>query len=172
MKNLYEDFANKAAAIIGFDKTDCETFERSKQGLFENNLNGAESLKDYLSYRYFDPKTESFLLAGSSAGFLLEICPLVGVETSVVKNLNQFFAKELPVGGFLQFFLLASSDIEDFLRFWGNGRVSSDPVLQRITTTSGDARRLGPTLLALQGPTLPALHSLASCRQSKHRPCR
>ena len=53
MKNLYEDFANKAASIIGFDRTDCETFERSKRALFENNLNGAESLKDYLSFLLF-----------------------------------------------------------------------------------------------------------------------
>ena len=171
MKNLYEDFANKAAAIIGFDKTDCETFERSKQGLFENNLNGAESLKDYLSYRYFDPKTESFLLAGSSAGFLLEICPLVGVETSVVKNLNQFFAKELPVGGFLQFFLLASSDIEDFLRFWGNGRVSSDPVLQRITLERQKYLRIQAANYHSSGKCLPRSFKLLVSYSTIYRNC-
>ena len=55
-----------------------------------------KSLKDYLSYRYFDPKTESFLLANSAAGFLLEICPLVGVNDSVVKNLGSFLLKSYP----------------------------------------------------------------------------
>ena len=133
MKNLYEDIANKAADIIGFNQTDIETFDRSKASLFANSANGGEPLSNYLNYRYFDPKGENFLLTDSAAGFLLEICPLVGVDDSVVKNLNQFFAKELPTGGFLQFLLLASSDIDDFLDNWANGRISSDPILQRIT---------------------------------------
>ena len=98
-----------------------------------NSFNGGEPLKNYLNYRYFDPKTENFLLTDSAAGFLLEICPLVGVDESVVKNLNQFFAKELPAGGFLQFLLLASSDIDDFLEDWANGRTNPDPILNRIT---------------------------------------
>lgn len=160
MKNLYENFANKAAEIIGFERTDIETFGRSKKRLFENNLNGAESLKDYLSYRYFDPKTENFLLADSAAGFLLEICPLVGVSDSVVKNLNQFFAKELPAGGCLQFFLLASSDIEDFLGFWGSGRVASDPILQRMTRERQEYLRMKAANFHDSGKRLPRVFKL------------
>ena len=105
MKNLYEDIANKAAGIIGFNQTDIETFDRSKSSLFANSFSGGESLSNYLNYRYFDEATQNFLLEGSSAGFMLEISPLVGVDDKIVKNLNQFFAKELPAGGFLQFLL-------------------------------------------------------------------
>ena len=36
---LYEEFANIAAKVIGFEETDLETFERLKSNLFENNLN-------------------------------------------------------------------------------------------------------------------------------------
>lgn len=171
MKNLYEDFANKAASIIGFERTDIETFERSKKALFENNLNGAESLRNYLSYRYFDPKTESFLLTGSAAGFLLEISPLVGVNDSVVKNLNQFFAKELPAGGFLQFFLLASSDIEDFLRFWGSGRTSLDPILQRMTNERQEYLRSQAANYHNSGKRLPRVFRLFVSYSTIYRNC-
>ena len=80
---LYEEFANIAAKVIGFEETDLETFERLKSNLFENNLNGGEALRDYLSYRYFDNRSENFLLSNSCGGFLLEISPLVGVNDSV-----------------------------------------------------------------------------------------
>ena len=171
MKSLYEDFANKAAQIIGFEKTDIETFELRKKALFANNLNGAESLKDYLSYRYFDPRSESFLLAESAAGFLLEICPLVGVNDSVVKNLNQFFAKELPSGGFLQFFLLASSDIEDFLQFWGEGRTNPDKVLQRMTAARIEYLRSQAGNFHNSGKRLPRTFKLFVSYSTIYRNC-
>ena len=155
MKSIYEDFANKAASVIGFERTDMESFGRCKKALFENNLNGAEALKNYLSYRYFDPKTENFLLTESAAGFLLEICPLVGVNDLVVKNLNQFFAKELPAGGFLQFLMIASSDIEDFLEFWGRGRSNTDPILKRITRERQEYLRIAAANFHNSGKKLP-----------------
>ena len=39
----------------------------------------------------------------------------------------------MPAGGFLQFLLIASSDIDDFLSNWSKGRTATDPVLNRIT---------------------------------------
>jgi fructose-1,6-bisphosphatase I len=50
MKNLYEDFANKAADIIGFNRTELESFKRAKDALFESSLKGGEPLKNYLNY--------------------------------------------------------------------------------------------------------------------------
>ena len=171
MKNLYEDFANKAAEYIGFERTDCETFDRSKKALFENNLNGAESLKNYFSYRYFDSQTENFLLTGSGAGFLLEICPLVGVNDMVVKNLSSFFAKDLPVGGYLQFLLLASADIEDFLRFWGSGRTNHDPILQRITRERQQYLRDRAANYHNSGKRLPRVFRLFVSYSTTYRNC-
>jgi type-IV secretion system protein TraC len=171
MKNLYEDIANKSAAAIGFDRTDIETFARSKQELFENNLNGAEPLKNYLSYRYFDKSTENFLLSDSSGGFLLEICPLVGVNDSIVKNLNQFFAKELPSGGCLQFLLIASSDIEDFLANWGEGRINSDPILQRITSSRQEYLRKAAANFHNSGKKLPRTFKIFVSYSKKYRNC-
>ena len=76
MKQLYEQIANKAADIIGFSRTDLETFERVKGELFDNSINGGDSLKNYLTYRYFEPKSKNFLLTDNRAGFLLEIWSL------------------------------------------------------------------------------------------------
>lgn len=157
MKNLYEDFANKAADIIGFNRTELESFKRAKDALFESSLNGGKPLKNYLNYRYFDSVTDNFLLTEGAGGFLLEICPLVGVSESVVKNLNQFFAKELPSGGYLQFLLIASSDIEEFLDFWKQGRISKDPILQRITKERVEYLKVRAANFASSGKTLPRM---------------
>lgn len=171
MKNLYENIANIAAKVIGFEKTNLETFERVKSSLFESNLNGGESLRDYLSYRYFDSRTESFLLSNSCAGFLLEISPLVGINDSVVKNLGSFFAKELPGGGCLQFLLLASSDIEDFLAFWAKGRISSDPILQRITKERQEYLRKKAASFHNSGKRLPRVFRLFVSYSATYRNC-
>ena len=171
MKHLYEDFANISASFIGFDRTDIETFSRVKKELFENNLNGGEALKDYLSYRYFDKGSEVFLLSDSAAGFLLEICPLVGVSDSVVKNLNQFFAKELPSDGCLQFLLIASCDIEDFLEDWSKGRISSDPILQRITSLRQKYLRKCAASFHNSGKKLPRTFKLFISYSKIYRNC-
>ena len=157
MKNLYEDFANKAADIIGFNRTELESFQRAKDALLESSFNGGEPLKNYLNYRYFDPASKNFLLSGGAAGFLLEICPLVGVDEQVVKNLNQFFANELPSSGYLQFLLIASSDIEEFLEFWKQGRTSKDPILQRITEERSRYLRSQAANFTKSGKKLPRM---------------
>ena len=49
MKNLYEDIANKAADIIGFNRTELESFQRAKDAVLESSFNGGEPLKNYLN---------------------------------------------------------------------------------------------------------------------------
>ncbi|MGV2433273.1 MAG UNVERIFIED_CONTAM: TraC family protein [Rickettsiaceae bacterium] len=155
MKNLYEDFANFAAKAIGFNTTDIETGSRALSGLLDDSYFGGEPLKNYLCYRYFEPKTENFLMTNGAAGFLLEICPLVGVNDGVTKSLNLFFANELPKDGFLQFFLLASSDIDDFLAFWKKGRTNVHPVLKRITELRAEYLRKKAAEFRASGKKLP-----------------
>ena len=135
MKGLYENIANKAASIIGLEQTEIENGDVALQKLFKNSFYGGEPLRNYLNYRHFDKKSENFLLTNGAAGFLLEISPLVGVDERIVKSLNLFFAKELPKGGFLQFFLMASSDISNFLKLWGQARISTHPILKRMTNS-------------------------------------
>jgi type-IV secretion system protein TraC len=155
MKNIYEDFANKAAQIIGLQTTDIETGDRALKSLFENSFFGGEPLRNYLNYRYFEPRSENFIMTNGAAGFLLEICPLVGVDNAVVKSLELFFASELPKDGFLQFFLMASSDIDDFLNFWQAGRTNNHPILNRITKTRIDYFKKQATGFSTSGKKLP-----------------
>jgi type-IV secretion system protein TraC len=155
IKNLNEDFANKAANLIGFNETDIETTNRANKALFDNSFYGGEPLRNYLNYRYFEPKSENFLLTNGSAGFMLEICPLVGVNDGSVKSLNLFISKELPKDGFLQFFLMASSDIDDFLDFWSKGRVNKHPILQRLTKSRVEYFRKAASDFTNGGKKLP-----------------
>jgi len=81
--------------------------------------------------------------------------PLVGVNDMVVKNLNQFFANDLPKDGYLQFLLIASTDIEDFLKLWNQGRVNNNPILQRITKGRAEYLREKALNFASSGQCLP-----------------
>jgi type-IV secretion system protein TraC len=155
MKNIYEDFSNYAAKIIGLEQTEIEAKERALDSLFAGSFYGGESLRNYLAYRYFEPKSETFLMTKGSAGFMLEICSLVGVSDGTVKSLNLFFANELPKDGFLQFFLMASNDIDDFLRFWEAGRVNEHPILKRITKSRIDYFRKQASEFRTSGKKLP-----------------
>lgn len=155
MKDLYEGFANIAAQAFGFNTTELEAGSRAQKELFANSFYGGQSLRHYLNYRYFEPSSENFLLTGGAAGFLLEICPLVGVNDNVTRSLNLFFSKELPKDGFLQFFLLASSDIDDFLKFWAAGRTNGHPILQRITNSRMQYLRQMAANLSSSGKRLP-----------------
>jgi TraC protein len=171
MKKLYEDLANKAAGLFGFSQTDIESFSAAKESLFASSICGGEPLRNYLAYRYFDNKNEVFLLRESAAGFLLEISPLVGVSDLTVKNLNQFFASELPPSGCLQFFLLASSDIEDFLEFWGSGRTNPDPILQRMTRERKEYLRARAANFHASGKRLPRIFRLFVSYSAIYRSC-
>jgi type-IV secretion system protein TraC len=155
MKHIYESFANKAADLIGFEKTDLSLKSYYKKKLFENAMYGGESVRDSLQYRHFDEKRELFYLNGGRAGFMMEISPLVGVNDSVVRALNMFFAKDLPKDGVLQFFLMASSNIDGFLDFWEEGRVSEDPILKRITKSRSDYLRTQAQNFHTSGKKLP-----------------
>jgi len=132
MKELYENFTNMMGRIAGFDTSSGFSGDKALKDLFDNSYFGGEPLKNYLNYRYFDKISGNFLMTNGSAGFLLEIFPLVGIREEVVKSLNMFFENELPKNGYLQFFLMASTDIDDFLKFWKSGNKHNHPILQRM----------------------------------------
>lgn len=155
ISGIYEEFANLSAKVLGLGETDIETGDKVLEDLFSGSFCGAHSLRNYLSYRYFEPKSESFLLTKGAAGFMLEICPLVGVSDGVTRSLNLFFSSELPKDSFLQFFLMASSDIDDFLNFWERGRVNNHPILQRITKSRVEYFKKQAAGLRLSGKKLP-----------------
>ena len=133
LKTLYEKVEQKSANLMGFERSKHSSNGGALDNLLAGSMLGAQSLNDFLSYRYFDSESGNFLLSEGAAGFMLQISPLVGISDKVVKSLNLFLAKELPKDGCLQFFLIASSDIDDFLMSWKEGRKTDHPILKRIT---------------------------------------
>lgn len=133
-----ENISNKAAKYFGFDQSATHKSLEQNRALIESSNNSASSLSDYFYYRYYDEEDELFFLDGGVCGFMLEIQPIVGVDEGLVKNLDHFFNEELPYGSFIQFFLLASSDIDPILDRWESSRVNKHPMLQKITQKQVD----------------------------------
>jgi len=99
---------------------------------------GVNVLESYLSYRYFDAENGLFINDSGVVGFILEISPIVGVDESIVKNLQHFFNDELPDNSYLQFLLVASHDVEDILNNWQSARSSNNAVLNKLTELRAD----------------------------------
>lgn len=104
----------------------------------QNLTSGVSVLEDYLSYRYFDAENGLFISDKGVTGFILEIAPIVGVDESIVKNLQHFFNDELPDNSYLQFLLVASHDVEGILSNWQAARNSNNPVLNKLTEQRAD----------------------------------
>lgn len=135
---LLESISNKTAKYFGFDESSTSRSTELNESLIASASNGASSLSDYLYYRYFDKEDELFFLDGGVCGFMLEIQPIVGVDESLIKSLDYFFNKELPYDSFIQFFLLASTDVEPLLKNWADSRINPHPILQKITKKNAD----------------------------------
>lgn len=102
--------------------------------LIEESTKGAASIAEYLSYRYFDEEQQLFYNDGGYIGFMLKIPPIVGVDNSLLKNLQYFFNDEFPPSSFLQFLLVASHNVEGMLAKWMEARTNKQPILQKLTS--------------------------------------
>ena len=135
---LLEKISNKTASYFGFNESTSSLTRIKNQELINSATNSATSLSDYLYYRYYDKEEELFFLENNVCGFMLEIQPIVGVDEALLKNLDYFFNDELPYNSFLQFFLLASSNVEPILDRWSASRTNTHPILQKITKIQAD----------------------------------
>lgn len=160
MKEILENFTNMVGKATGFDRTSNFLGEDALQKLFDNSYFGGEPLKNYLNYRHFDNISGNFLMTNGASGFLLEIFPLVGISDEVVKSLNMFFENELPKDGYLQFFLMASSDITGFLNFWKKGNDHQHPILQRMTQERSEYLLAQARALGKSGKKLPRTYKI------------
>ena len=93
----------------------------------------AVPLSDFLIYDYFDEEQGLFFNRNDSIGFWYEINPLVGSNESLEKNLTLFFNDELPEDIYLQFLIIAGTDISNILDTWEQGRKYGGEALERIT---------------------------------------
>lgn len=93
---------------------------------------GAKPLSNELLYEYCDDESGVFFNKGS-IGWWFEIDPLVGSNESIEKNLTLFFSDELPDGGYIQFLIVASHNIDGILHRWESGRTSNNEALKKLT---------------------------------------
>lgn len=130
MKN-FDHFLDKFANFVGFDSKTVNS-TKELQNEIEEALGGAESFADLLNYKYFDE--DIFYGDDGSAGFLLKLSPIVGSDENHVKNLELFFNDELPLGGFIQFTLIASNDIDPIINVWKDQRTIQTPLLNKLAS--------------------------------------
>jgi hypothetical protein len=130
MKN-FDYVLDKFANFVGFDSKTVNS-TKELQSEIEEALGGAESFADLLNYKYFDE--DIFYGDDGSAGFLLKLSPIVGSDENHVKNLELFFNDELPLGGFIQFTLIASNDIDPIINVWKDQRIIQTPLLNKLAS--------------------------------------
>lgn len=87
---------------------------------------------ELLPYQYYDSEHNLFLNKGSNVGFLLYLDPIVGVTESILKQLSLLFDEFLPENSFLQFMMIASSDISSITDPWLDQYNEADDLLKSI----------------------------------------
>jgi conjugal transfer ATP-binding protein TraC len=119
----------KIAKICGLEEGEhsCETNKN-----IDELIAGTENIEKYLGYRYFDEDNELFINSNNIIGSIIEICPIVGVDDGLYKNLRHFFNDELPSNYYVQFLLIASSDISNILGIWQKEANNSNEAIAKV----------------------------------------
>ncbi len=134
LQNL-SNFGSKIASFSGLDSkpnTSAHGASGKIQAEIERSSQGARSFSDFLSYKYFDENSSLFVSDEGWTGFLMELAPIVGADETLTKNLEHFFNDEMPGGSWIQFLLVASTDIGDITCHWKSARISTIPALKKL----------------------------------------
>lgn len=91
------------------------------------------SLGEFLPYVAYDEDSHVFYNR-TGAGFVLETLPLAGAGEEVERQLRGLFQHTLPLGSNLQFLLIASHRIEDWLTPWEQARQTENEVLRLLSS--------------------------------------
>ncbi len=89
---------------------------------------------ELLPYLYYDKENNLFINKGSNVGFLLELNPIVGVTEGILKQLSLLFDEFLPENSFLQFMMIAGSDIREITDSWMEQYKDADALLKNIAS--------------------------------------
>ena len=96
-----------------------------------NETLGLYPISYFLPHQSFDPSTSLYTTQYGKA-FMFVSDPLVGVDTSMVKNLHQIFQSQLPVGACGQILLNASNKIGNMLDSYVSERDNASPIFKKI----------------------------------------
>jgi conjugal transfer ATP-binding protein TraC len=132
---LVNDYATKFVDLVGIrDEVSTGDFSPKDniQECISRTTLDADSFSNYLPYKYYDEESDIFYDDEDTAGFIFEISPIVGVDESLIKNMHHLFNSELPLGSYVQFLLVAGSDISPITNFWEENRTSNHPSLTQL----------------------------------------
>ena len=105
-----------------------------------DSLLKTHSLGDFLPYVSYDGASRLFYgLKG--CGFVLETLPLVGLKEEGERQLRGLFQHTLPAGSNLQFLLVASHRVEEWLTPWQQARSKEGEVLKKLAQQRTDYLR-------------------------------
>lgn len=134
----FDKLGEKLSKLVGFEDSITDaTKELDKK--VSDALGGAGSFADLLNYKYFDD--DIFYGDDGSAGFLLKLSPIVGSNDNHIKNLELFFNDELPLGGVMQFSLIASNNIDPIINAWKDQGNIETPLLNKLRQSREDFLR-------------------------------
>jgi TraC protein len=122
----------KLAKLIGLDDHINDIVKNKIDPEMQKISEWAKSLSDFLNYKYFDRNSSLFFNDDGLCGFLMELSPIVGSDETLTKNLSHFFNDEMPPSSFIQFLLVASTNIEPTIDVWKKGRISDISALKRL----------------------------------------
>ena len=88
-------------------------------------------LSELLTYRAFCP-IKGLFYSAASAGFMVEVSPLVGCTEAMQREIAGLFGHTLPEGSSAQFMLWADPRVGTMLDDWHAQRVDRDPIFQEL----------------------------------------
>ena len=129
-----EKHFSKFARVCGFKVEGERGFDPMAETMeaLEQDTKGAKPLSSSLLYKFAEDSS-GVVFSEGSIGCWFEIDPIVGSNDSIEKNFTLFFADELPAGGYLQFLIIASHEVEHILDMWQGGRKYGGQPLEKMT---------------------------------------
>lgn len=118
MKNLgLENIEDLEMLELDFDESSVENVKSMSKH--------TEKKSKLLPFNYYCSSTGIFFNENNTAGFIIEIAPLVGINHDKLGQIEAFLSSQLPQGAFMQFLMLATPKVE---RILGNNLDAKKPL--------------------------------------------
>jgi len=115
---------------LSFDGYDSQiqTYGSATQSTFDGG-----GIRDLIPYRTYDEDSKIFI-QDNSYGFVLEAAPLVGADDSIVKQLAQTFATQIPEMAWVTVLDWASNRVGEYLDAWERPRAAKGGLTAKVAS--------------------------------------
>jgi conjugal transfer ATP-binding protein TraC len=130
MANVLNQIGQKISSFFGEPKFGFSPSSGEDDKQKESAFEGA-AFSSLLLYESYDPESGLFHTE-TSAGFVVEAIPLVGVEESVLQEMVSLIQDVVQEGDSIQFLLWADPRISPYLNRWGQSREGREPIYREL----------------------------------------